>query len=132
MYDPKASSILIFGGWANRWLGDLHKLGVAPIIGPPYACTSISPTIGPVFGSSEVFISGLRFREGTIKVKFSANEKTEVIAEGKFVDPTTVTCLTPNYENFGAMPVNVQVRWPSGPVAVPCAIAAGPSAHMNR
>lgn len=40
VYDPKSSSLLIFGGWASRWLGDLVKLNVAAIIGPPYACTS--------------------------------------------------------------------------------------------
>lgn len=39
MYDPKSSSVLVFGGWANRWLGDLARLNVAQIIGPPYACT---------------------------------------------------------------------------------------------
>jgi hypothetical protein len=40
VYDPKSSSLLIFGGWASRWLGDLVKLNVSAIIGPPYACTS--------------------------------------------------------------------------------------------
>jgi len=40
VYDPKTSSLLIFGGWASRWLGDLVKLNVSAIIGPPYACTS--------------------------------------------------------------------------------------------
>lgn len=38
-YDVKTSSFLIFGGWASRWLGDLIKLDVSAIIGPPYACT---------------------------------------------------------------------------------------------
>lgn len=109
VYDPKSSSLLIFGGWANRWLGDLHKMVVSPIIGPPYACTCIAPTIGPVFGSTEVTITGLRFRDGKIQVKFFANEKNEVIVDGEFVDSETVKCRTPNYENFGAMPVNVQV-----------------------
>lgn len=39
VYDPKTSSLLMFGGWASRWLGDLVKLNISAIIGPPYACT---------------------------------------------------------------------------------------------
>ena len=38
-YDSRSSSLLLFGGWANCWLGDLLKLNVSSIIGPPYACT---------------------------------------------------------------------------------------------
>jgi dynein heavy chain len=70
VFDVKTCSLLIFGGWANRWLGDTIKLNVSPIIGPPYACTAIEPESGPVFGSTQLYIKGLRFKEGTIKVKF--------------------------------------------------------------
>ena len=69
-FDIKSCSLLIFGGWANRWLGDLIKLNVSPIIGPPYACTGIEPESGPVFGSTEIVLKGLRFRDGKIQVKF--------------------------------------------------------------
>jgi hypothetical protein len=54
VFDAKGCSLIIFGGWANRWLGDTLKLNVSTIIGPPYAITGISPAIGPVFGSTEV------------------------------------------------------------------------------
>ena len=47
MYDQKSSSLLLFGGWSNRWLGDLVKLNVSSIIGPPYACTSRLQLDGP-------------------------------------------------------------------------------------
>lgn len=60
----------MFGGWASRWLGDTWRLNAAAIIGPPYACTGMLPTIGAVFGTTEIEISGLRFREGTIQVRF--------------------------------------------------------------
>lgn len=70
VYDVKTCSLLLFGGWANRWLGDTIKLNVSPIIGPPYACTSIEPDGGPVFGSTQLLIKGLRFKDGNIKVKF--------------------------------------------------------------
>jgi dynein heavy chain len=63
-------SLLLFGGWSNRWLGDTLKLNVSPIIGPPYACTGIQPESGPVFGSTDLVVKGLRFKSGEIKVKF--------------------------------------------------------------
>ena len=69
-FDVKSCCLLIFGGWANRWLGDLVRLNVSPIIGPPYACTGIEPESGPVFGSTEITLKGLRFRDGKIQVKF--------------------------------------------------------------
>eukprot|EP00955_Chlamydomonas_euryale_P009187 98566-Chlamydomonas_euryale.AAC.1 len=110
VFDAKTCSLIVFGGWANRWLGDTLKLNVSPIIGPPYACTSISPEAGPVFGNTELTIKGLRFRNGKIQVKFGTTEKNEVIAEdAQFVDSETIVVRTPNYELYGAMPLQVQV-----------------------
>ncbi|CAD7704939.1 unnamed protein product [Ostreobium quekettii] len=108
VYDTKACSMLVYGGWANRWLGDLWKLSVSSIIGPPYACTRISPEIGPVFGGTEITVKGLRFRDGKCQVRFGAG-KNEIIADGGYVDGETLTCQTPNYETYGAMGVEVRV-----------------------
>ena len=63
VYEAKTCSLLMFGGWANRWLGDLWKLNVASIIGPPYACTGVDPGIGPVFGGTEIQLKGARYCE---------------------------------------------------------------------
>ncbi len=109
VFDVKTCSLLIFGGWANRWLGDLNKLNVSPIIGPPYACTAIQPEMGPVFGATELIIRGLRFHEGKVQVKFGTNEKNEVTVDGVFVDAETIKVQTPNYEQFGALTVDVKV-----------------------
>lgn len=176
VYDNKSSSLLVFGGWANRWLGDLVKLNVSSIIGPPYACTSeyfplgplhhqstysvlcsgvcidiecvilqltgpaasillvllsvcgwvlyllphhacslfpccpgISPDAGAVFGGTEVTIKGLRFKGGKVQVKFGTTEKNEVVVDADCVDEYTIRCKAPNYEQFGAMPVDVKV-----------------------
>lgn len=68
VYDPRTVSLILFGGWANRWLGDTWKLNVSSIIGPPYACTTISPERGPVFGDTAILIKGLRFTDGKIQV----------------------------------------------------------------
>ncbi len=108
-FDIKTCSLLIFGGWANRWLGDLVKLNVSPIIGPPYACTGIEPESGPVFGSTEIILKGLRFKEGKIQVKFGTNEKNEVLVDAELVDSETIKVKTPNYESYGALPVEVRV-----------------------
>ena len=107
-YDPKTCKVLLFGGWSNRWLGDTWLLNVSPIIGPPYACSKVVPDIGPVFGESEITIFGLQFKPGKIEIRFSAG-KNEATAEGKFVNENEITCLTPNFEAFGAMDVEVRV-----------------------
>ena len=109
VYDSRRSAITLFGGWSSRWLGDTWRLHAAAVIGPPYACTGIEPGIGPVFGSTEVEIRGLRFRDGNIQVKFVAG-KNEAIADGVFVDSTCVTAQTPNFEAFGPQQVDIVVQ----------------------
>ena len=109
VYDNRRSAIVMFGGWSSRWLSDTWRLHASAVIGPPYACTGVSPEIGPVFGSTEIEISGLRFREGAIQVKFSVG-KNEAISEGVFVNNTTIRVATPNFETFGPQQVNVNVQ----------------------
>eukprot|EP00854_Cymbomonas_tetramitiformis_P005424 gene5424-6576_t len=109
-YDNKQCRLIIFGGWANRWLGDLHTLNVATIIGPPYACMGCYPEFGPVFGDSEITVKGIKFRQANkIEVRFGSG-KMEVIVEGKCVGSDTIVCRTPNYELFGAMEVDLKVN----------------------
>ena len=113
VYDAKRCQLLVFGGWANRWLGDLHAADVSPIVGPPYAVLGLTPLIGAVMGGTEITITGLRFRAGNIVVKFFAG-KNEATAEGEFVDESTVKVRTPNFENFGAQKVEVQMNISNG------------------
>ena len=109
-YDPKTCKILMFGGWSNRWLGDTWQLNVSPIIGPPYAVFNVDPDIGPVFGETEVTIHGMQFKQSEkIEVGFRTG-KTEVIAPGTFVNATKIKCLTPNFEEFGALEVEVRLN----------------------
>ena len=109
-YDPKTCKILMFGGWSNRWLGDTWQLNVSPIIGPPYAVFNVDPDIGPVFGETEVTIHGMQFKQAEkIEVCFKTG-KTEVISPGTFVDATKITCMTPNFEEFGAVEVEIRVN----------------------
>ncbi|KAI8464229.1 MAG: flagellar alpha dynein [Monoraphidium minutum] len=109
-YDSRTSSLLVFGGWANCWLGDLLKLNASQIIGPPYACTGATPESGPVFGGAEVTITGLRFRPGRVQVRFAADHaRAEAVVDAEFVDASTLRCRTPNFEAFGACGVDVRV-----------------------
>lgn len=64
VWDARSFSLVMFGGWAGRWLGDTCRADVSSVVGPGYACLGISPAIGPVAGGTEVTISGLRFRWG--------------------------------------------------------------------
>lgn len=107
--------MLVFGGWANRWLGDLVRLNAAQVIGPPYACTGVSPAEGPVFGGTEVLVSGLRFRPGRIQVRFAPADgvvgggaAAAAVVDAEFVDAATVRCRTPNFEAAGAGAVEVR------------------------
>jgi dynein heavy chain, axonemal len=109
VYDNRRSAIVMFGGWSSCWLADTWRLHAGAVIGPPYACTGVSPAIGAVFGSSEIEISGLRLRDGNIQVKFSAG-KNEAISEGVFVDNTKIKVMTPNFEAFGPQQVTVVVQ----------------------
>jgi dynein heavy chain len=45
LYDLARGRIVLFGGWANRWFGDVHVCDVLDVVGPPYSVSSISPVI---------------------------------------------------------------------------------------
>ena len=61
-YDINESRIVIFGGWCNNWLGDVHALSVSLITGPPYAIYGIKPQLGPLTGKTKVIINGDGFK----------------------------------------------------------------------
>ncbi|EFN60095.1 hypothetical protein CHLNCDRAFT_133411 [Chlorella variabilis] len=108
VWDAKSFSLVLFGGWANRWLGDTWRADVSTIIGPGYACLGIAPAIGPVAGGTEVTITGLRFRDGQIRVKL-ISPRGENIVEGTFVSREAVRFKTPAHEQHGALLCNVYV-----------------------
>jgi len=61
-YDKDNSRIMIFGGWSNKWLGDMWSLNISNITGPPYAIFGIKPKLGPLTGKTLVKISGEGFK----------------------------------------------------------------------
>jgi dynein heavy chain len=69
----------------------------------------ISPVSGPVFGETEMTIKGLLFQPGKVQVRFGSSERNQVVVDGEYVDSETIRCKTANYQQFGAMPVDVRV-----------------------
>ena len=45
-FDPSGNRLVLFGGWANKWLGDMHYLDIGSVVGPPYAIMGLKPSIG--------------------------------------------------------------------------------------
>lgn len=102
VYDSKQSRIILYGGWANNWFGDLFMCKVGDVVGPPYSITSITPSIGPITGSSDSTINGLGFRSGgnTASIRF-ATVKGYIDVSGSVESDTEIRFETPNYEKYG-------------------------------
>jgi len=107
-YDYANSRLLVFGGWNNGWLNDLHALAVNKIVGPSYAITDIDPPLGQLTGGVPVNIKGQGFKDQSIKVYFTVGKtatdvptKNTLDVTGVFVSETEITAVTPNFEQFG-------------------------------
>lgn len=107
-YDHKDSRLLVFGGWNNGFFEDLYALQVSKIVGPSYAVTEVDPPLGQLSGNVPITIKGCGFKDASIKVYFTCGKtpvdvpsKMSVEATGNFVSETEITCLTPNFDQFG-------------------------------
>lgn len=120
-YDQKDSRILIFGGWSNGWLNDLHSLNVSKITGPPYAIVDVVPNLGQLSGNVPVILKGCGFKDANIKVIFTcgkqpvdAPSKLSIEVAGTFISETEVSCITPSYEQFGPKDAIIQLSLQGG------------------
>lgn len=109
VYDPRLSRIIVFGGWANRWFGDICMCKVGDVVGPPYSITDISPSMGPVTGNTKCTINGVGFRSGGTQamVRFACI-KGFLEVPGEVTSDTTIVCDTPNFDKFG--PITIEGR----------------------
>merc|ERR1712196_586143 len=96
-YEKEESRLIIFGGWANKWLDDVWQINVSSIVGPPYAVVDIKPRLGPVTGGQKVRISGIGFKStnGQVVVRF-ITPKNVAESQGYVVDDDLVECNTPD------------------------------------
>lgn len=95
-YEQEESRLIIFGGWANKWLDDVWQINVSSIVGPPYAITKVEPPLGPVTGNMKVTVYGVGFQStfGMVTVQF-ATAKHAATSQGNVINDTIIECLTP-------------------------------------
>jgi dynein heavy chain len=100
---------LIFGGWSNEWYGDLYTLDVGNIVGPPYAITDISPSMGPITGGTEISIIGIEFiNTADVVVRFG-NSRQGIDVQGTYVSQSKILCTSPNFTKFQTGVVDVRI-----------------------
>ena len=108
-FDRWRSRLVVFGGWADHWFDDVFALDVSGIVGPPYACSGLEPTLGPYTGKTPLRIFGMQFREtDDVQVQFSGAFGSDTV-RGKWVSATELSCLTPPFEKYGAGEVDVKI-----------------------
>ncbi|CAE7831418.1 ODA11 [Symbiodinium sp. CCMP2592] len=114
-YDPEESRLVIFGGWANKWLDDVWQINVSSIVGPPYAITKVEPPLGPVTGNMKVTVYGVGFQStnGMVIIEFSSGKLTAT-TQGNVINDEVIECNTPCVAgNIG--PKECQVKVQIGP-----------------
>ncbi|KAF0706016.1 hypothetical protein As57867_006830, partial [Aphanomyces stellatus] len=111
IYDPATYKVLLFGGWANRWFGDLHCLQVNEIVGPPYSVSSIVPASGPITGNTRVKVEGFNFTGSSANVRFAVS-KGYVDVQGSVLSPTAIHVTTPNFDKYGPLLTEIRVSLP--------------------
>ena len=112
VYDPKGSKIITFGGWANKWFGDLSVCKVADVVGPPYSVTTIYPEFGPVTGATKCTITGMGFKSvgGNQALIRFACPRGFIECPGEVTSDTTIVFDTMNFEKYGSnLPVEGRV-----------------------
>lgn len=109
-YDPKQGRLALFGGWANRWYGDVFTCKVSDIVGPSYAVFGIRPTLGPVTGNTHCTITGTGFKSGGSQVSIRlACIKGYFEVSGEIIDDTAIVFDTPNFDKHGVDSVECRV-----------------------
>lgn len=114
IYDRNESRLILFGGWNNNWLGDIHALKVSKIVGPPYAVERVEPCLGPVTGMTKIIIHGVGFFDTSeITIKFICARQV-LQAQGQYLSLTEVCCDTPSFENIGPKEAEIKVSFRGG------------------
>ena len=106
VYDSKKYNLILFGGWANKWYGDLNVCKVNEVVGPPYAIFSVSPNAGPITGGTPCTLTGVGFKASgnTATVRFAC-PKGFMEQPGEVVSDTLIKFDSPCFEKYGAMTV---------------------------
>lgn len=121
-YDAESGHLVLFGGWASRWFGEMHVCRVADVVGPPYSVGTITPTTGPLTGNTLCTVKGAGFHflggqaaspPATVRL---ACPKGYVDVPGLINDDATLTFTTPAYDKHGPVLTEVRVAVGSKPL----------------
>ena len=116
-YSPTTGKLTLFGGWSNRWHGEVYSCDVRSVVGPTYNIFSISSKecddpIGPVTGGSQMILLGKGFsssHSNTAIVRL-ASAKGFIEVSGEVLDDEKVVFSTPNFHKYGAVGVEVRLK----------------------
>ena len=114
-YSSDVGKLILFGGWSNRWFGDMYCCDINEVVGPPYNIFSIeskdwSSAIGPITGGSPMILKGKGFKSSfgkTATIRFACL-KGFMDVSGEIQSDEEVHLQTPNFEKLG--PVEAEVR----------------------
>ncbi len=128
VYDAENGQLVLFGGWASQWYGEVHVCKVADVVGPPYSIESIAPVLGPMTGNTPCVVKGMGFRfagpnaplpPATVRLACS---KGYADVPCTILDDTTLSFTTPAYDKCG--PVSMELRVAVGSKALTTQVLA--------
>ena len=116
-YSRNTGKLTLFGGWSNRWHGEVYNCDVCSVVGPTYNIFSISSSewkdpIGPATGGSQMVLIGKGFSSvpiGIATIRFSSS-KGYVEVTGEVISDERVSFSTPNFQKYGAVKVDVRLK----------------------
>ena len=110
VYHETWQSLMVFGGWSSRWLGDFYMCDIHEVAGPPYTVLSITPAISPITGGTRMTITGLNYKAvgGDVKCRV-ASMRGFVDAPGTVIDDEHVAVETPDYVDLGEGEVELRL-----------------------
>ncbi|CAL1157217.1 unnamed protein product [Cladocopium goreaui] len=111
VYDAEESRLIMYGGWANKWLDDCWQISVSSIVGPPYAVVKVEPALGPITGNQKVRIYGVGFLSvpGAVILRFTGVNGKSMEVQGTIMDDEVVECSTPKAEGIGPRACEVRL-----------------------
>jgi dynein heavy chain, axonemal len=114
VYDAESSRLILFGGWSDFWLNDVHVLNVGQVVGPPYTILSLSPSFGAVTGGTEIIITGIDFvNVEDIVVRFGNSDQagSYIDVPGTFLSTSSISCISPSLPKSVNRSVAVRVSF---------------------
>jgi len=122
IYSSDTGKLILFGGWSNKWFGDINCCDVKEVVGPPYNVFSIQSlewesAIGPVTGNSQMILKGKGFKSScttSATIRFACM-KGSIEVQGDILNDEEVSLKTPNFEKYGPLEVEVKLKLSSQP-----------------